>query len=74
MINNKRGTPKTLKQAIENGLDDVKNNPGMDAAEIIKAHVRDRLAQRFSAAMFTHDEAEKMLMALFNDVVDEREK
>lgn len=47
-----RGTPKTLKQAIVNGINDSPGN-GEDAeqlAEHILPHVIDYLAQKFSVA------------------------
>lgn len=50
-----RGTPKSLSEAIKNGLADARistaNDSGLDEVEIIKAHVVDYLSQRFCTAM-----------------------
>ena len=51
-----QGTPKTLDQAIRNGLNEFQ--PGMDAAHVVETHVRDFLAQKFGVAFYTvQDEA-----------------
>lgn len=71
MINNMRGTPKTLIEAIRNGLDDSKNNPELDSAEIIKAHVRDFMSQKVNAFMFKHETLEAILMDVFEKIVGE---
>lgn len=39
------GTPQTLKEAIQNGLEDVK--PGRERVDIVWIHVKDYLAQKF---------------------------
>jgi len=50
-----QGTPKTIEQAIRNGVDDWMNQPGSledyeELADIIKQHVQDFLAQKFGSA------------------------
>jgi hypothetical protein len=50
----KKGTPTTLKQAIDNGLSHVALGDSRESelmAKIIEAHVIDYLAQSFGAAM-----------------------
>lgn len=42
-------TPKTLKEAIENGLCDASLKGYDQIAEFIESHVRDFLAQKFGA-------------------------
>lgn len=55
-----RGTPKTLKEAIQNGVDEFDEQPFEEGEEIrkedlvtvVQAHVTDFLAQKlFAAAM-----------------------
>lgn len=48
------GTPKTLSEAIENG---ICNGPMKDVRKNLHDHIRDFLAQRFSTAML--DSAQK---------------
>lgn len=43
------GTPATLNQAIANGLYDARYS-GQTHLEMVEAHVRDFLAQKFGAA------------------------
>jgi len=38
-------TPKTIEEAIKNGLEDVK--PGTDPVDTVKLHVKDYLAQKW---------------------------
>lgn len=66
--NSSQGTPKTLNQAIVNGMcigqmKDMKGN--------ILNHVRDFLSQRFGAAMLAAPttEEEARLKALFEEIV-----
>lgn len=57
------GTPKTLRQAIINGLKQAQEQKLTDdsvEAEIIRAHVIDFLAQRFGAAMMNVADAEDL--------------
>lgn len=42
------GTPKSLKEAIKNGLEHSKNCPGFDPEEVMFAHIKEFTAQRFS--------------------------
>lgn len=57
------GTPKTLREAIENG----------QKASAIEDHVRDFLAQRFGERYLSEPDAVvKTLIALFNDITSEK--
>lgn len=54
----KQGTPKTMKEAIENGVRDCESREAHDPelkAHIIETHVRDFLAQKFAATMLSDD-------------------
>jgi hypothetical protein len=46
-----RGTPKTLTEAIRNGLEDLDHVPNIDDAQIIEAHIKDFLSQKFQLFM-----------------------
>lgn len=47
-----RGTPKTLPEAIANGLDSSMARPDAEAKALaVQPHVRDFLAQKFTQAM-----------------------
>jgi hypothetical protein len=52
------GTPKTLVQAIRNGTE--RND--------VHAHVRDYLAQRFSAAFLTRPESSEAIQSLWDSI------
>lgn len=45
-----KGTPKTLIEAIQNGLGDGNPRNHEEASEIIRLHVKDFLAQHFMTA------------------------
>lgn len=63
-----RATPKTLEQAIRNGMDE----PASDVFKI-RDHVRDYLSQAFTVAMHvapTQEESDR-LEVLFNKLVQE---
>lgn len=58
-----KGTPKTLREAIENGLADG------GTVQSIEAHVRDYLANCFSAPFFVdHKETVKILTELYTRI------
>lgn len=76
-MSNDKGTPKTLTQAIQNGISqfhDPKAHPnsieGMEAC--IEQHVRDYLAQKFGAAMLENESADSILQAVFNRIVEKK--
>jgi hypothetical protein len=66
-----KGTPKTLAQAIHNGLEDrARVAPGLcDSTDVAALHVRDFIAQKFSTAILQNPEAEKVLQELFEVIV-----
>lgn len=78
-MDNKKGTPKTLLEAVINGLQEAKiehthavlTNP--KNAKMVKAHVKDFLAHKFNVAILnsTAPEIEKMLFKLFEEVTNE---
>lgn len=69
------GTPKTLNEALENGLSEIlelkKSYPCLPIniqAQVLKKHVADFLAQAFNAAVLgaaDNDREESRLMDLF---------
>lgn len=61
--NTSRATPKTLKEAIQNGLDD-----GGDV-ETIYLHIRDFIAQHFAVAYFKNEEYVSKFQVLFSRLV-----
>lgn len=67
------GTPKTLISAISNGLG-MCTGPAKDAPEMIKMHVRDFLAQKFSTATLKcqTDEEAKLIKDLWLAVTGEK--
>ena len=64
----KQHTPKTLIEAIVNGIEDLKPSvPEPQLEERIELHVRDFLAQKFSVAILqTEDPA--LLKKLWKDI------
>jgi len=46
-----RGTPKTLKEAIQNGIDEFKEIGKEDEAYFVAIHVKDFLSQAFTISM-----------------------
>lgn len=68
-MKDRKGTPSTLVEAIDNGLTDV----ATDANTALQRHVRDYLAQKFNAAMLkaeTESEGHRLL-ALFKTITNE---
>jgi len=49
------GTPKTLMEAIDNG---IKDSNGNDATPFIREHVVDFLAQKFGTSMLQTEDPE----------------
>jgi hypothetical protein len=58
----RQGTPKTLRQAIENGLADEGREFCLE--DRIKEHVTDFIAQKFSVALF-EDPCDERLAELY---------
>ncbi len=66
-----KGTPRSLLEAIDNGIEAGGPNGELGHDTKIVAHVRDFLAQRFGAAMLAVDTAEaERLQTLFKNIVD----
>jgi hypothetical protein len=65
-----KGTPKNLREAIENG---VFYQPVGGQGELIEPHVIDYLAQKFGAAMLGTDslETKKALQLLWEKITGE---
>ena len=55
-----RGTPKNLRGAIKNGTKDIKLTLQDEHIEQIEKHVRDFLAQMFTAAMVNEWSVEEL--------------
>lgn len=67
------GTPKTLKDAIANGLETAKTvgmmeDEAKDLSEEVSPHIMDFLAQKFGAAMMDNPDAEVVLKKLFDKI------
>ena len=61
------GTPKTLQEAIQNGLAASIGKP--NRAQVIEKHVQDFLAQRFGAMMLrTQKSTTSVLKGLFEEI------
>lgn len=71
MISN-RGTPKTLDQAIQNAVDEVFAPSGsVNAAKVIKAHIRDFICQKFSYSYITATPRDMEILArVFMDLTE----
>jgi hypothetical protein len=70
------GTPKTLRQAIRNGIWENGEERVTEDHQVftIRRHVRDFLAQQFAIAMMNAPEAEaERLSATFKRIVGESE-
>lgn len=63
----KKGTPKTLIEAIDSGLDAALVSGEYLTVGATK-HVKDYLSQAFCAAMISNPECEDILKTLFNKV------
>lgn len=61
-------TPKTLEEAIRNGM---MYGPLNQVMERTYLHVKDFLAQRFGAAVLQYPESEKALMELYERIIKE---
>lgn len=58
-------TPRTLREAIENGLEIAENSTGVIySSAIIQQHVKDFLSQKMAAAYLKVDTDEKALKIL----------
>lgn len=60
------GTPKTLREAISNGLTNLVFAD--DSAEHIEDHVRDYLSQHFATAMLEHPGCDTILSKLWEKI------
>lgn len=72
----KHGTPKTLTEAISNGLrDTARVVPGLfDTSDVVALHVKDFLAQKFSAVMLLDKGAEELWAMLFPEETSLKQK
>ena len=66
----KRGTPKTLNQAIINGLEDYGFQNTEKLAQFIEPHIKDFLAQKFNVSMMkqSDDKLSDDIKALFEKI------
>lgn len=55
-MNNQQGTPKTLREAVSNGLSSYRPDSSGRMDEHVELHVKDFLAQKFGAAMISATE------------------
>lgn len=62
------GTPKMLLGAIQNGLEECESKSHEEHDMIIRSHVRDFLAQKFSTAMLRHPSSGRVLSELFKKI------
>lgn len=69
-MSNNQGTPKTLAQAIDNGIADAATGqyPNKTDIEVIEFHVLDFLAQRFNSFILKNPEVDAKLLALFGEI------
>lgn len=58
-------TPKTLQEAIGNGIREATLNGSSNSGKHIEAHVKDFLAQRFGAAMLQEQPVKDLWQSLF---------
>lgn len=72
-MRNDTGTPKSLTEAIENGLDDGAAYLSPSQVEAIRMHVQDYLAQKFSIPIATEEHNEVMLRQLFLKCIKTKE-
>lgn len=68
---NQNGTPKTLRQAIRNGLC---VGPLKESENWLYFAIKDYLAQEFTAAMLSVPDQSGMLKKLYNKIVEDLEK
>lgn len=65
----KRGTPKTLDQAIINALDEAETSNNPEIVEALRNHVRDFMSQKFGIlTLQTDEQTSAMLRGLFNNL------
>lgn len=50
-MNHTQGTPKTLREAVSNGLSSYRPDSSGRMDEHVELHIKDFLAQKFGAAM-----------------------
>lgn len=60
------GTPKTLLEAINNGLE-ASEGTGLERKLVIKQHLRDYLAQKFTAGMMGSWDLEQLWREVANE-------
>lgn len=66
-----KGTPRTLEEAIENGIEEFKRVGRPDQeAYFVRIHVRDFLAQKFSIAVLKSRDlgGDAMLLELMDEI------
>jgi hypothetical protein len=64
------GTPKTLQEAIKNGLDAGKVSYSPEAIQVLSAHVQDYLAQKFGVLMLdANNTTLKVLKTLWDRIL-----
>lgn len=72
---NQMGTPTTLKQAIDNAMDELLKQPfHLDVDQftpIIQKHVRDFLAQKFQIELLKEEQGQSSIKALWKRVSNE---
>jgi hypothetical protein len=66
---NPKGTPKSLREAIENGLAD---SVGEGYAASVERHVRDFIAQRFSVALMRYEFAGEGLSKVYEEITGKK--
>lgn len=67
------GTPKTLIEAINNGIDDSHNvDVSGHLDDVLQKHIRDYISQKVTAAMLSsNEETERVIYHLFKQIVNE---
>lgn len=60
-----QGTPQSLSQALDHVAQALGQTWTPEQKQIARMHLRDFMAQRFTAAMHRHEDAEAILKALF---------
>lgn len=73
MMNSKAGIPKTLSEAIKNGLEDLSDEDPVftsRAIEIMHRHIQNYLIEQFQMdLLFVQNEQHEKLNALFQKIV-----
>jgi hypothetical protein len=65
-------TPKNLIQAIENGLSDIQSEPESGfSSDIIRSHIQDYLAQKFTIAFSEADDDKtvQLIQRLWQNII-----